>query len=161
MKDLRERFAKVEIQASVPLVPYRETAVKAPDMAPTKTPGAPRGTIIGQSTNGVVTFTIRAVPLPRKLLQFVMENISVLKALHRSSQEGIPQEEVNDVVDNYGEIIQKATTTPELFWDALGQKCKEVGGEWVDIVDKVWSFGPQRAGSCLLIDNRKSRASVS
>jgi len=130
-------------------------------MAPTKTPGAPRGTIIGQSTNGVVTFTIRAVPLPRKLLQFVMENISVLKALHRSSQEGIPQEEVNDVVDNYGEIIQKATTTPELFWDALGQKCKEVGGEWVDIVDKVWSFGPQRAGSCLLIDNRKSRASVS
>jgi ribosome assembly protein 1 len=28
LKDLRERFAKVEIQASEPIVPFRETAVK-------------------------------------------------------------------------------------------------------------------------------------
>ena len=30
LKDLRERFARVEIQASKPIVPFRETAVKAP-----------------------------------------------------------------------------------------------------------------------------------
>lgn len=29
LKDLRERFAKVEIQASKPIVPFRETAIKA------------------------------------------------------------------------------------------------------------------------------------
>lgn len=29
LKDLRERFARVEIQASAPIVPFRETAVKA------------------------------------------------------------------------------------------------------------------------------------
>jgi ribosome assembly protein 1 len=29
LKDLRERFAKIEIQASKPIVPFRETAVKA------------------------------------------------------------------------------------------------------------------------------------
>lgn len=28
LKDLRERFARVEIQASKPIVPFRETAVK-------------------------------------------------------------------------------------------------------------------------------------
>lgn len=28
LKDLRERFAKVEIQASEPIVPFRETAVR-------------------------------------------------------------------------------------------------------------------------------------
>ena len=28
LKDLRERFAKIEIQASKPIVPFRETAVK-------------------------------------------------------------------------------------------------------------------------------------
>jgi ribosome assembly protein 1 len=33
LKDLRERFAKVEIQASKPIVPFRETAVKAPGTA--------------------------------------------------------------------------------------------------------------------------------
>lgn len=30
LKDLRERFARVEIQPSKPIVPFRETAVKAP-----------------------------------------------------------------------------------------------------------------------------------
>ena len=30
LKDLRERFAKIEIHASKPIVPFRETAVKAP-----------------------------------------------------------------------------------------------------------------------------------
>ncbi len=29
LKDLRERFARVEIQASAPIVPFRETAIKA------------------------------------------------------------------------------------------------------------------------------------
>lgn len=33
LKDLRERFAKVEIQVSEPIVPFRETAVKAPGMS--------------------------------------------------------------------------------------------------------------------------------
>ena len=28
LRDLRERFAKIEIQASKPIVPFRETAVK-------------------------------------------------------------------------------------------------------------------------------------
>lgn len=30
LRDLRERFAKIEIQASAPIVPFRETAVSAP-----------------------------------------------------------------------------------------------------------------------------------
>lgn len=30
LKDLRERFARVDIQASKPIVPFRETTVKAP-----------------------------------------------------------------------------------------------------------------------------------
>jgi ribosome assembly protein 1 len=29
LKDLRERFAKVEITASKPIVPFRETAIRA------------------------------------------------------------------------------------------------------------------------------------
>lgn len=29
LKDLRERFAKIDVQASKPIVPFRETAVKA------------------------------------------------------------------------------------------------------------------------------------
>lgn len=32
LKDLRERFAKVDVQSSKPIVPFRETAVRAPGM---------------------------------------------------------------------------------------------------------------------------------
>ena len=35
LKDLRERFAKVEIQPSEPIVPFRETAIKSPGMSDT------------------------------------------------------------------------------------------------------------------------------
>ena len=83
MKDLRERFAKIEIQPSEPIVPYRETAVKAPDMAPPKTPNAPRGTVHGSATHGVVKFTIRASPLPEEIVKFVQNNLLVLRKLLR------------------------------------------------------------------------------
>lgn len=50
-------------------------------MAPTKTPGAPRGTIKGTSSQNVVKFTLRAVPLPSPILQYILENADILKRL--------------------------------------------------------------------------------
>ncbi|KAH9480567.1 Ribosome assembly protein 1 [Psilocybe cubensis] len=158
LKDLRERFAKVEIQASKPIVPFRETAVKASDMAPTKTPNAPRGTIRGTSSQKVVSFTIRASPLPPTIMDFILENLTTWKTLQhdRKVKQGQSVDE-EDAGDNYGDVIRKPTVTPEQFWDAFDQKCKEVGGEWSDAADKTWAFGPQKAGACLLLDARKPK----
>jgi ribosome assembly protein 1 len=179
LKDLRERFARVEIQASKPIVPFRETAIKAAgkypsynvhnsskyplDMAPTKTPGAPRGTIHGSSSLNVVHFRVRASPLPSPVLGFVLDNITVLKKLQNdrkakdsqlSQNKAIVGETMND--DVHGDIMRKPTVTPEQFWSALQKVCDEVGGEWEGIVERIWAFGPQGAGGCLLIDGRKS-----
>ncbi|RDB18085.1 Ribosome assembly protein 1 [Hypsizygus marmoreus] len=163
LKDLRERFARVEIQASKPIVPFRETAVKGTDMAPTKTQNAPRGTIHGVSSLSIVKFTIRASPLPRPILDFILQNIVVLKKLQqernaKDSQETQDKElaEEQSGVDIHGDIVRKPSVSPEQFWDALHSICKEAGGEWVDVVDRIWAFGPQKAGGCLLIDARKS-----
>ncbi|KAF7768579.1 hypothetical protein Agabi119p4_7822 [Agaricus bisporus var. burnettii] len=57
--------------------------------------------------------------------------------------------------------MRNPSVKPEQFWDALQDKCKEVGGEWEGITDKVWAFGPQRAGGCLLIDARKPKTLTS
>jgi ribosome assembly protein 1 len=179
LKDLRERFARVEIQASKPIVPFRETAVKAagkyhtyygrnlfkfpPDMAPTKTPNAPRGTIHGSSSLNIVRFTVRASPLPGPILGFVLANIAILKKLQndrKAKDSQVPQnkaivgETINDNV--HGDIIRKPTVTSEQFWGALQKVCHEVGGQWEGIVERIWAFGPQGAGGCLLIDGRKS-----
>ncbi|KAJ7069984.1 translation elongation factor 2 [Mycena amicta] len=158
LKDLRERFARVEIQASKPIVPFRETAVKGIDMAPPKTANAPRGTVHGTSSQGVVTFTIRASPIPRPILDFILQNLAALKSLQQTGRGSVEEEDVNDEQANIidGTVVRKPTVQPEEFWDALQEKCEEVGGEWTDAVDRIWSFGPQSAGGCVLVESRKS-----
>ncbi|KAF8208739.1 P-loop containing nucleoside triphosphate hydrolase protein [Mycena galopus ATCC 62051] len=162
LKDLRERFARIEIQASKPIVPFRETAVKGIDMAPPKTPNAPRGTIHGASSQNIVTFTIRASPLPRIILDFVLDNLVTLKSLQHERKGGVDSNDVEmpegdlegPTID--GNIVRKPNVKPEQFWDALRDKCREAGGEWENISDQIWAFGPQNAGGCILVDSRNS-----
>ncbi|KAF6757551.1 translation elongation factor 2 [Ephemerocybe angulata] len=168
LKDLRERFAKVEIQQSKPIVPFRETAVKAPDMAPTKTPGAPRGTIKASSALNIVQFTIKATPIPANILEYVLQNVSILKKLqqeHKARETGVETEEIEaqeeETEDHHGDVVRKPTVTKDNFWTILEEKCREAGGEWEGIADKIWAFGPQKAGGCLLIDARKPKTFVS
>ncbi|EAU85947.2 translation elongation factor 2 [Coprinopsis cinerea okayama7 len=164
LKDLRERFARVEIQPSEPIVPFRETAVKASEMAPTKTPGAPRGTIKSASSQNIVKFTIRASPIPADILQYILENTSIIKKLQsdqlaREQGKSSESEESGgdpDASENYGDVVRKTTVTPDRFWEVLEEKCKEAGGEWEGIVDRIWAFGPHKAGGCLLIDSRQT-----
>ncbi|KAF8635904.1 hypothetical protein AX15_000083 [Amanita polypyramis BW_CC] len=171
LKDLRERFARVDIQASTPIVPFRETAVKASDMAPTKTPNALRGTIRGASSYNVVNFAIRAVPLPRNIVDFLLDNILILKRLqrerkvketgrsseknHESEQDNEEDELYQEGVDTQGDFHRTPIVKPEQYWDTLQEKLKEASAEWEGVVDKIWAFGPRKAGGCMLIDARK------
>lgn len=123
-------------------------------MAPIKLPNASRGTIRGASIHGILNFTIRASPLPQVILEFILENIVTIKKLQVDQQDH-SQDEDEEGVDMYGDIVRKPTVKPAQFWDALRLKCGEAGGEWEGIVDKIWAFGPQKAGGCLLIDARK------
>ncbi|KZT73840.1 P-loop containing nucleoside triphosphate hydrolase protein [Daedalea quercina L-15889] len=164
LRDLRERFARVEINPSEPIVPFRETAVRAPDMAPPKTPGAKRGTIQGTITNNLVRYTVRAAPLPKTIVEFLLDNLATLKrmeleqgATERGSTLYVDGVEDEEDYDAQGEVTRKPSIKPGEFWRALQQRCGEVGGEWADVVDKIWAFGPQRVGSCMLIDLRPGR----
>ncbi|KAG8929585.1 Cytoplasmic GTPase/eEF2-like protein (ribosomal biogenesis) [Tulasnella sp. 418] len=162
LKDLRERFAKIEIQASPPIVPFRETAVRAPDMALTKTPNAPRGTIHSASAYNMITFTIRAVPLPESITSFLLSNVSIIKRLHRQSQGNQfkksttgddlddPEGEAQEVID--GEVVRQPTVKLENFWTTLEELFKSAGSEWAGVVDRIWSFGPHRIGPNILVD---------
>ncbi|KAJ7459683.1 P-loop containing nucleoside triphosphate hydrolase protein [Mycena latifolia] len=163
LKDLRERFARVEIQASKPIVPFRETAVKGIDMAPPKTANAPRGTMHGTSSQNIVTFTIRASPLPRLLLDFILQNLVSLKNLQHERKGGdaaVDDTEIDDEAESNidGNIVRKPNVKPEQFWEALRGKCQEAGGEWADIAERLWAFGPQNAGGCILVDARNSNS---
>ena len=129
-------------------------------MVPTRTPNAPRGTIHGSSSSNIVKFTIRASPLPKAILNFVLQNVSIIKKLRherrtQDSAEAQNKEEEQES-DNYGEVARKPSVGLESFWEALQKVCEETGGEWADIIEQIWAFGPQKAGGCLLVDKRKS-----
>ncbi|KAH9942913.1 P-loop containing nucleoside triphosphate hydrolase protein [Amylocystis lapponica] len=167
LKDLRERFAKIEINASKPIVPFRETAVKGTDMAPPKTPNAKRGTVQGTISSNLAKFTVRASPLPTELSEFLQDNMAILKWIglkqnaRRDTSEIESDVEGVEGVDLQGEIIKKPTIQPGDFWKILQETCKKAGGEWADIADHIWTFGPQRAGGCILIDIRPDVVPIS
>ncbi|KIM28418.1 hypothetical protein M408DRAFT_329481 [Serendipita vermifera MAFF 305830] len=172
LKDLRERFAKVEIQASNPIVPFRETAVKAADMAPPKTPNAPRGTMHGTASHGIANFTIRAIPMPETMIKFLQVNQSIISKLEREAQHeghdhqnhhhhhpaegGEAEASLADeeaAIAN-GEILQRPNVRTDEFWDAFYNIAKTAGGEWGRRINHVWAFGPNRVGPNLLLDYR-------
>ncbi|KAJ8296482.1 Elongation factor-like GTPase 1 [Rhodotorula toruloides] len=150
LKDLRDRFARIEITVSPPIVPFRETAVAAPEMAPPKTPNQPRGTILGTVQSGLVTFTLRAVPLPSDITDFLNANMSTLKRLQQDRRSGKTEEEGDTAATDApggAEVV-----SPEEFWPRFEEVLSKAGREWAGLADKVWAFGPRRVGPNMLVD---------
>jgi ribosome assembly protein 1 len=127
-------------------------------MAPPRTPGFPRGTVHGASFQNLVTFTIRAAPLPDVIADFLRSNLIVIKRLLADwTRSDTPSEEVEDEAEKVattGDILRVPTVHPGKFWNAFQAKCDEAGPEWAGIVDNIWTLGP---GECLLIDTRKDQ----
>ena len=148
LKDLRDRFAKIAISVSKPIVPFRETAVSAQDMAPPKTPGSARGTVIASVQSGMVQYAIRAAPLPNAVTSFLLANARAIQALHGRS--------IEEEVDLASAALADASShsvKPEAFWDSLKDVLSSCGRDWTGIAESVWAFGPKRIGPNMLIDS--------
>lgn len=117
LKDLRERFAKIEIQSSAPIVPYRETIVSAMDMAPPKEKDLPRGCILATTPSKSVAIKIHTRPLPATVMEYLIRNSLAIKRLQRDqkqrqcadqrihSKDWMQQEEGGDAGGNLEEDI--------------------------------------------------------
>lgn len=164
LKDLRERFAKCEIQAGEPIVPYRETIVSATEMAPPKNKDLPRGTVVGLTTSKQVTVRLRVRPLPDAVTEFLLKNTGTIRRLYSERKE---QEEgkrgttadADDVGEQAAgdEIPAAGTGMLSLldFREKLRSVFAETTGQehiWADAVEKIAAFGPRRIGPNLLID---------
>lgn len=162
LKDLRERFAKCAIQASPPLVPFRETAVKGVEMAPPKTEGAPRGTIDATVSGGVIKYRLRAMPLPKTIVDFLIANTRIIRRLlQKEKLQGAASAgsaATNSNVEEDAQEASESSTSREVrldaFWDTLAEVCDAAGSQWRGIANQVWSLGPRRIGPNLLIDAR-------
>ncbi|XP_032906109.1 elongation factor-like GTPase 1 isoform X2 [Amblyraja radiata] len=171
LDDLRERFAKIEISSSSPIVPFRETIIRPPkvDMVNEDIGTQQKVAVIHQkkedqskypegfavdsdglvtlnTPNKLATISVRALPLPEVVTQLLEENCDLIRAMEHfnlSVKEGREVQEIN-------------STTLEAI-KIFKQKLEEnlVGRKWRNAVNQMSSFGPRRYGPNILLNGLK------
>lgn len=165
LKDLRERYARCEIQVGEPIVPYRESIVDASDMTPPKDKNLPRGTIIGVTNSRQVTIRLRVRPLPAAVTELLESNVEAIRALNseKKAERSIENEGLNShdadfkhhhdtdhsLNNNLG-LLSLAEFRNKLQSAFATDKAQSEA--WTDVVDKVVAFGPRRIGPNILFD---------
>lgn len=167
LKDLRERFAKCDIQPGEPIVPYRETIVKADEMEPPKNRDLARGTALAVPSSKAVSIRLRVRPLPKGVTEFLIKNGPSIRRLYAEQQaeeqgddpESTETEGKQAAVDLGNETTQQDQPILSLldfrsqlqsaFDEATDKEDKSI---WKDIVSHICAFGPRRVGPNLFID---------
>ncbi|KKK27336.1 ribosome assembly protein [Aspergillus rambellii] len=169
VKDLRERFAKCEIQTGQTIVPYRETIVSVPEMAAPKNPELGRGGVLAVSASKQLSIRLRVVPLPAVVTDFFTKHVGTIKRLQfekrtaKAESETEPengtllsdsaQVETSDATD---EAREGTLLTLKDFKDELNKLFKEQVKDdkelWKNVVDRIIAFGPRRIGPNVLVD---------
>ena len=161
LTDLRERFAHCEIQAGAPIVPYRETIVRAEEMRPPVNRELGRGAVVGVTSSKQVTISLRVVPLSAEATEFLVKNSDSIKRLYADRKSA--EEEESDEDDEQGRIVAdtdlavgNALSAEELKSQLKKHLESGKGRElWKNQVDNIAAFGPRRTGPNLLVDATK------
>ncbi|KAI5862299.1 P-loop containing nucleoside triphosphate hydrolase protein [Durotheca rogersii] len=164
LTDLKERFARCDIQAGAPIVPYRETIVRADEMRPPANKDLGRGVMVGVTNSRQVSITVRVRPLPTNVTEFLNKHPGAIKRLYLERNAPDVAEEGNGDDAGGQQNIEEDEDTPQGTSISLEELKKQLqtnlesgkGREgWGGIIDKVAAFGPRRNGPNLLIDATK------
>lgn len=167
LDDLKERFAKIQISVSEPIIPFRETITKPPkvDMVNEEIGKQQKVAVIHQAkedqskvpegvqvdADGLVTMTtpnklatlsVRAMPLPEEVTQILEENCDLIRSMEQltcSLNEG----------KNGQAVHQKVQERIQEFKSKLEEHL--TGRKWRNTVDQIWSFGPRKCGPNILV----------
>lgn len=161
LKDLKERYAKCEIQVGSPIVPYRESIVSAPEMPAPKNPELPRGTVIATTLSKQLTIRIRVRPLPSPVADFLSRNTATIKKLHsskgRKEHEPTAAEAAEGIIGNVhaGGSQETNILSGESFKRELQhvlESVEEDNNVWREAMNQTIEFGPKRMGPNILLD---------
>ncbi|CAF4941136.1 unnamed protein product, partial [Rotaria sp. Silwood1] len=163
--DLTKIYARIEINVSAPIIPFRETIIPPPKVdflneslanqqQQFKTNKFTKERSLWLLEDGLVelstqnrqcTFQIRAIPLPNAVTHLLDENSSLLAIIEqtqgRDDRKVIAQ--LND--QTLDRIRQLQERLNEEFINANGNMWNS------NTVDEIWSFGPHRCGPNLLL----------
>lgn len=161
LRDLKERFAKIEIHASEPIVPFRESIVRAELSTNKDKDGVmiPRGQAEIKINSKFLTLKVQTVPLPTRITEFLTKHAASIKAVveEKLAKKSSKEEDVEtgDAAPLATNQLLSASELEQLLKEEFTQVKKEGGpfaSLWDDVVDQIWAFGPRRIGSNLLIN---------
>lgn len=156
LKDLRERFARCEIQVGEPIVPYREGIVNHPSLSGEMAVG-PRGIANIEVGKGGIKIQLRVRPIPKSVIEFLTSNMYAIKnaASQRNTKDDISEHDGLHGIDGAEGKATGSSMSNAQFASGLQQAFSEVKGDresWSGIVNKIIAFGPRRIGPNLLLD---------
>lgn len=167
LDDLKERFAKINISVSEPIIPFRETITKPPkvDMVNEEIGKQQKVAVIHQmredqskipegvqvDSDGLITITtpnklatlsVRAIPLPEEVTQILEESSDLIRSV----------EQLRSSLDDGKNTQMIHQKTQEKMWE-FKRKLERylTGRKWRNAVDQIWSFGPRKCGPNILV----------
>lgn len=145
--DLEERYAKIKLHVSKPIVPFRETIVQRGTMdmvneviVETETTDADK-TITVFTPNKQSRVQILAVSMPDGMVEILEKNFLILKAVSEYSNKKtlLPERTIKSLEELKNQLN-------ELF------EMDKSGHFPMDSVNKIWSFGPKKCGTNILLN---------
>ncbi|KAG6203310.1 hypothetical protein E4U35_004464 [Claviceps purpurea] len=166
LTDLKERFAKCDIQAGAPIVPYRETIVRADEMRPPVNKELGRGAVVASTSSKQVTMTLRIRPLASDVTEFLLKNADSIKHLYtetrRTGSSDGQEQEADDEADAIALDAAAAAAASRLSVEDIQkqlQKLFDTAKAGRDTfrtrTDQIAAFGPRRTGPNILLDATK------
>jgi ribosome assembly protein 1 len=175
IKDLKERFAKVAVQVSEPLVGFRESIVdgtissfqenivfkellntdSTKEDSPDKEAEASSSSqdpklALGTTPDGSLTLKLRALPLPLETAKLLEESAALLKRIALSKKTANEAEDKEPSVE-----VEAAAEDISAFKKKLQKSLEASDNSFLKALplDQIWSCGPRRVGPNMLINN--------
>lgn len=138
LRDLRESFAKIEINHSQPMVPFRETIIRSP---------------VDDDKTGCVQLTLpnkyliklRTKALPKEVVSLLDGNANLIKKMYKS----ITKPQVSQFQEE--SLLHTEETEMKKLHDALDSAFESAG--WDKVARQILAFGPRHNGPNILLNS--------
>ena len=157
LNDLKNQYAKVKLNVSAPIIPFRETVIVPPkiDMV-NEAISAENESLVAKETNHVITMTtankacsfqLEAFPLPSQVTALLEKNTNILKSLNLLNS-GTAKEEIKLNQKTLEALRDLKTNLQSAF--SINPPSTEF--PWEQAVNLIWSFGPRNSGPNILLN---------
>ncbi|XP_011647502.1 elongation factor-like GTPase 1 isoform X2 [Pogonomyrmex barbatus] len=158
LEDLKLRYAKIDINVSDPIVPFRETIVPPPKLDMVNEAIEKKATEVSLeiwTSNRQCRFEIDAKSLPENITKLLEKNATLIKLDNYCdiyTEENGEHEIISDENQlNERSMSDKKQKEAKIFKNDLETAFREAG--WKDnVLDKIWSFGPRKCGPNILLN---------